>query len=118
MQLAAMLATVAQRGAEIKSLGPMCGDCAFKCQPDINGYSEAVNEAAGLLVTGGMFHCHTDDYKDKGTPCKGFLYAQQYFAKLDTQTDGKTDQCPRQEGPVAIEGARFSEDPPPVKAGP
>jgi len=85
MELSDMLAQAAQKGARLGNLGPMCSDCAFKPQPDINGYSEAVHNAAGALVMGGVFHCHTPQYADTGAVCKGFLYAQQYFDHLDKQ---------------------------------
>lgn len=108
MDLPDMLAEVAQRGAALGSLGPMCGDCAFKPQKDINGYSDAVKAAASCLVMNGMFHCHTNEYADKGVPCKGFLYAQQYFANLDTH--GKNEAFPGSAGSSSIDGSHLSAD--------
>lgn len=84
MKLNEVLAKAAQKGAEIKSLGKMCSDCAFKIQPDINNYSETVEKAADCLQFTGIFHCHTSDYQDAGKVCTGFLYAKQYFESLET----------------------------------
>ncbi len=84
MELSEIMARAAQKGAAIKSMGPMCHDCAFRRQPDKNGYQEAVINAAGCLLTNDTFRCHTAEYGDAGTPCIGFQYAKAYFEKLDS----------------------------------
>lgn len=81
-----ILADWAQKGAALGDCGRMCHDCAFRVQADVNYYQETVEKAAELLAYGGgTFNCHTADYKDAGTPCKGFLYAKQYVNSLDRE---------------------------------
>lgn len=91
MPLNELLAEAARRGQEINPcFGKMCSDCAFRIQPDINGYSEAVNAAMDLLVcnpSNAKFHCHTKDYEDAGRACAGFLYAKQYYEKMEKELD-------------------------------
>lgn len=72
----------AQKGAKMVDCGKMCGDCAFKVQPNINNYEEAVEGAVWALMTEGSFNCHTSEYGDAGVVCKGFLYAKAYLDSI------------------------------------
>jgi hypothetical protein len=90
-----ILAKWARAGAKITDCGKMCNDCAFKIQPDINGYSAAVNAALQAVTWGDTFHCHTPEYTDAGVTCKGFLYAQAYIesaAKVKLKSLMKNEQ--------------------------
>lgn len=75
----------AREGAKIAAAkgidcGKMCHDCAFKTQQeDLNGYPEAVEGAFQALAWDGTFNCHTEEHKDAGKPCAGFLMAKEYF---------------------------------------
>lgn len=71
----------AQKGAAFgKDCGKMCSDCAFKYeQPHDTSYLESVDGAVLMLMQEGKFHCHSDKHEDSGTPCAGFLYAQEYL---------------------------------------
>ena len=93
MELGPILARAAQKGARIKNIGSMCKDCAFRVQPNGNGYEDAVLNAAGCLLNGDTFHCHTPDHQDAGTPCIGFQYAKVYFEKLDNQVSNDPPAC-------------------------
>lgn len=83
--LSETLAEAARKGAEIKNLGKMCSDCAFRPQPNINGYDDAVLKAMECLAYYQTFNCHTPDYKNAGKVCTGFLYAKQYYDQLEKQ---------------------------------
>lgn len=76
---ATWLAEAAQKGDPLIEVRPMCGDCAFRLQPDVNGYGKIVEEAATALLQGGTMNCHTADYQDAGVPCRGFARAKAYF---------------------------------------
>lgn len=78
------LADLAQKGALLGDCGKMCNDCAFKYnQPHDTDYLESVDGAALMLAFEGKFHCHTDEHKDAGRPCVGFLYAKQFMNSID-----------------------------------
>lgn len=78
-----IIAELARKGAEIKNIGRMCHSCAFKLNSCTN-HEEGNVQAAMDCVAYGMkiFHCHTENVEDAGTPCKGFLYAKQYLEKV------------------------------------
>lgn len=86
-----LLADAARKGAELDAChGKMCHDCAFRVQPDVNGYMDAVNSAMDLLVhnsNNASFHCHTPEYGDAGKLCSGFLYAKQYFDYMERKLE-------------------------------
>ncbi len=83
------LADLAKAGAEkakaegkLGECGKMCHECAFKWdQPHTLQYFLAADQAAGMLMSGGSFHCHTHDYKDAGKPCAGFLLAKMVYSE-------------------------------------
>lgn len=79
------LAAAAGKGAALENCGAMCRDCAFRLQPDVNGYSRIVQEAAAALLQGGAMNCHTADYQNAGVPCRGFGYAKAYFQSLESE---------------------------------
>jgi hypothetical protein len=85
--LGEMLAHAAQKGAAMgQDFGKMCNDCAFRPQPDINGYAAAVEAAANCLAWFGEFRCHSENYECKPEVCKGFLYAKLFFEQLEKST--------------------------------
>lgn len=58
----------------------MCDTCAFKWnQPHTLEYFLAADQAAGALMSGAQFNCHTQDFKDAGTPCKAFELVKKMF---------------------------------------
>lgn len=93
MPLNELIATAAQRGAAINPChGKMCNDCAFKPGTDANNDDAAVNAAMDCLVGFGKFNCHKEqgaELVDAGKPCAGFLYAKQYYEKMDKELEEK-----------------------------
>lgn len=73
---------LAKRGAQIKNLGPMCHDCAFRPGTEPNNDEHTVMMVEDRLLWEGQFNCHITDAPDHNQPCIGFLYAMQYFESL------------------------------------
>lgn len=84
VKVAETLSTLAQKGAALGNLGRMCDSCAFK-KGSVTNSSEPHNTAKALecLAYFGEFNCHKRDedgkLQDKGNPCIGYKYAQQYL---------------------------------------
>lgn len=95
-----LLADYAQKGAKLCDCGKMCNECAFKLNSPANLEEHNVDGAMSALAYEGVFNCHINDYEDAGEPCRGFLYAKQYFNNIyntdaiqsKTQTGNEGDQ--------------------------
>lgn len=78
--VAKQAAKILKRDGKLKRCHKMCGECAFKWdQPHTLQYFLAADTAAGIVMGGGEFHCHTHDYKDEGKLCGGFLMTREAF---------------------------------------
>lgn len=81
-----VLCNMAKKGAQIKNLGPMCNDCAFRPGTDPNNDEITMGIVEGQLLWEGQFNCHITDAPDHNQACIGFLYATQYLESL-SQSD-------------------------------
>lgn len=79
MDIGNYLANLAERGSQIRFIGVMCKDCAFRRGSDANLEEMTQDAAINCLSWGGSFNCHTKPGIDAKRPCIGFLHAKQNF---------------------------------------